>query len=140
MQVQTTSSPEEFARHAGDWLTRNPAHNNVLLVHALDPNGVPPGQGDPVFAWVTDDAGEVVGASFRSITTQETPWCERNKAVDIPTALPPEMSTCVVSVTKNHDCARALDTQGPIRWGLLAHDGGITTNKTGTRRLGSEDL
>jgi predicted GNAT family acetyltransferase len=64
MQVQTTSSPEEFARHAGDWLTRNPAHNNVLLVHALDPNGVPPGQGEPVFAWVTDDAGEVVGAGF----------------------------------------------------------------------------
>lgn len=64
MQVQTTSSPTEFARHAGDWLTLNPAHNNVLLVHALDPNGVPPGQGEPVFAWVTDDDGAVVGAGF----------------------------------------------------------------------------
>ncbi len=64
MAVHTTSSPEVFAEAAGDWLKQNPARNNVLLVHALDPNGVPPGQGDPVFAWVTDSAGAVVGAGF----------------------------------------------------------------------------
>lgn len=64
MRVHTTSSPGEFAAAAGDWLKREPARNNVLLVHALDPNGVPPGQGDPVFSWVTDPTGEVVGAAF----------------------------------------------------------------------------
>lgn len=64
MQVHTTPSPEEFAAAAGDWLKREPARNNVLLVHALDPNGVPPGQGDPVFSWVTGADGEVVGAAF----------------------------------------------------------------------------
>lgn len=64
MQVHTTPSPEEFAAAAGGWLEREPARNNVLLVHALDPNGVPPGQGDPVFSWVTNSSGEVVGAAF----------------------------------------------------------------------------
>jgi predicted GNAT family acetyltransferase len=67
MQVHTTSSPEEFAAAAGDWLKQEPARNNVLLVHALDPNGVPPGQGDPVFAWVTDADDAVVGAAFARV-------------------------------------------------------------------------
>ncbi|HEV7651159.1 MAG TPA: GNAT family N-acetyltransferase [Actinophytocola sp.] len=64
MRVHTTSSPDEFALRVGGWLEREPARNNVLLVHALDPNGVPPGQGDPVFSWVTDSGGEIVGAAF----------------------------------------------------------------------------
>ncbi|HEY7597549.1 MAG TPA: GNAT family N-acetyltransferase [Actinophytocola sp.] len=64
MKVQTTASPAEFYAAAGEWLEREPARNNVLLVHALDPNGVPPGQGDPVFSWVTDGSGAVVGAAF----------------------------------------------------------------------------
>lgn len=63
MRVHTTASPAEFDAAAGDWLRAEPARNNVLLVHALDPNGVPPGQGDPVFSWVTD-GDEVVGAAF----------------------------------------------------------------------------
>jgi predicted GNAT family acetyltransferase len=63
MRVHTTSSADEFAARVGDWLKREPARNNVLLVHALDPNGVPPGQGDPVFSWVTD-GDDIVGAAF----------------------------------------------------------------------------
>ncbi len=64
MRVHTTASPAEFAERVGGFLEREPARNNVLLVHALDPNGVPPGQGDPVFSWVTDASGELVGAAF----------------------------------------------------------------------------
>ncbi len=65
MKVHTTSSPGEFAAEVGDWLKLEPVRNNVLLVHALDPNGVPPGQGDPVFSWVTDTGdGAIVGAAF----------------------------------------------------------------------------
>ena len=66
MRVHTTSSADEFALRVGDWLKRDPARNNVLLVHALDPNGVPPGQGEPVFSWVTDGE-EVVGAAFAQL-------------------------------------------------------------------------
>ena len=64
MKVHTTSDPGEFAAEVGDWLKLEPVRNNVLLVHALDPNGVPPGQADPVFSWVTDDADAIVGAAF----------------------------------------------------------------------------
>jgi len=67
MQVLTTSSPREFAANVGDWLAGSPVENNVLLVHALDPAGVPPGQGDPVFAWVTDPDGAIHGAAFARI-------------------------------------------------------------------------
>jgi predicted GNAT family acetyltransferase len=67
MQVLTTSSAKEFAATVGDWLARKPVENNVLLVHALDPAGVPPGDGEPVFAWVTDAEGSVVGAAFARI-------------------------------------------------------------------------
>ncbi|MCT2585819.1 GNAT family N-acetyltransferase [Actinophytocola gossypii] len=63
MQVTTTADPAEFMATAGDWLVREPVENNVLLVHALDPNGVPPGDREPVFATVTD-AGAVVGTAF----------------------------------------------------------------------------
>jgi predicted GNAT family acetyltransferase len=64
MQVLTTDSPGEFAAKAGDWLTREPVRNNVLLTHALDPAGVPPGDSDPLFAWMTDERGAVAGAAF----------------------------------------------------------------------------
>lgn len=68
MRVTTTPDAREFAAKTGDWLARKPVENNVLLVHALDPAGVPPGEGDPVFATVTDpaidSAGAVVGAAF----------------------------------------------------------------------------
>jgi predicted GNAT family acetyltransferase len=67
MRVETTSSPDEFAARVGDWLKREPVRNNVLLTHALDPNGVPPGRSEPVFAWVTGDGGEVLGASFSRV-------------------------------------------------------------------------
>ncbi|HEX2132663.1 MAG TPA: GNAT family N-acetyltransferase [Actinophytocola sp.] len=63
MQVTTTADPAEFMATAGDWLVREPVENNVLLVHALDPNGVPPGDREPVFATVTD-AGAVAGTAF----------------------------------------------------------------------------
>lgn len=64
MQVTTTPSAQEFAARTGEWLKRMPVENNVLLVHALDPAGVPPGAGDPAFATVLDDDGAIVGAAF----------------------------------------------------------------------------
>jgi len=67
LQVLTTSSPRRFAAHVRDWLARRPVENNVLLVHALDPAGVPPGSGEPVFAWVTGPDGEIQGAAFARI-------------------------------------------------------------------------
>jgi predicted GNAT family acetyltransferase len=67
MQVLTTSSPKQFAANVGEWLARKPIENNVLLVHALDPAGVPDGEGEPVFAWVTDADGAAVGAAFARI-------------------------------------------------------------------------
>jgi predicted GNAT family acetyltransferase len=67
LQVLTTSSPQRFAADVGDWLARRPVENNVLLVHALDPAGVPPGPGEPVFAWVTDPGGEIQGAAFARV-------------------------------------------------------------------------
>jgi predicted GNAT family acetyltransferase len=93
MQVHTTSSPEVFAEHAGDWLKQKPAQNNVLLVHALDPNGVPPGQGDPVFAWVTGDDGAVLGAGFDRIPyrmplSEMPPEAARALAEHLVTVLP----------------------------------------------------
>lgn len=64
MQVTSTSDPAEFMALAGDWLVAEPVENNVLLAHALDPNGVPPGDREPVFATVTDPSGAVVGTAF----------------------------------------------------------------------------
>jgi len=66
-QVLTTSSQREFAENVGDWLSRRPVENNVLLVHAFDPAGVPPGPGEPVFAWVTDADGAIQGAAFARV-------------------------------------------------------------------------
>jgi predicted GNAT family acetyltransferase len=60
----TASDPKEFMAKVGDWLFRHPVHNNVLLFHAVDPMGLPPGNGQPLFAWVTDPGGAVVGAAF----------------------------------------------------------------------------
>lgn len=64
MKVLSTSDPKEFFASAGDWLTARPVENNLLLVHALDPNGIPPGDRDSVFTTVTEDDGTVVGASW----------------------------------------------------------------------------
>lgn len=64
MQVTSTPDPAEFVASAGDWLTASPVENNVLLVHGLDPNGVPPGDREPRFLTVTDDGGTVLGAAF----------------------------------------------------------------------------
>ncbi|WP_460392659.1 GNAT family N-acetyltransferase [Actinophytocola sediminis] len=64
MQVTSTPDPAEFMAAAGDWLVASPVENNVLLVHGLDPNGVPPGDRDPVFATITDAAGSVVGTAY----------------------------------------------------------------------------
>lgn len=64
MQVTSTSDPAEFMAAAGGWLVASPVENNVLLVHGLDPNGVPPGDRDPLFPTITDQDGKVVGAAF----------------------------------------------------------------------------
>ncbi|GAB2858885.1 GNAT family N-acetyltransferase [Actinoallomurus bryophytorum] len=72
MQVSTVSDPEEFMANAGDLLYRHPVHNNVLLFHAVDPAGLPPGTGQPVFAWVTDPGGTVVGAAFAMVPYRMT--------------------------------------------------------------------
>ncbi|OLF05856.1 hypothetical protein BLA60_34305 [Actinophytocola xinjiangensis] len=64
MQVTSTPDPAEFVASAGDWLSASPVENNVLLVHGLDPNGVTPGDRDPVFTTVTDSDGAVVGAGY----------------------------------------------------------------------------
>lgn len=64
MRVHTTASATEFAAAAGPWLAREPVANNVLLLNSEDPSSIPPGQGDPVFAWVTDGTDAVVGAGF----------------------------------------------------------------------------
>jgi predicted GNAT family acetyltransferase len=64
MRVTSTADPAGFMAAAGDWLIASPVENNVLLVHGLDPTGVPPGDRDPVFATITDDDGTVVGASY----------------------------------------------------------------------------
>jgi predicted GNAT family acetyltransferase len=66
-EVLTTASQREFARRAGDFLARRPVDNNVLLIHALDPAGVPPGPGEPLFAWLTDSDGAVRGAAFARV-------------------------------------------------------------------------
>lgn len=64
MQVTTTPEPATFAAWARDWLAEKPVDNNVLLLHALDPAGLPPGEEDPVFATVRDAGGDLVGAAF----------------------------------------------------------------------------
>jgi predicted GNAT family acetyltransferase len=64
MKVTSTPDAAEFMATAGDWLVAEPVENNVLLVHGLDPNGVPPGDREPVFATITDDDAAVVGAAF----------------------------------------------------------------------------
>jgi predicted GNAT family acetyltransferase len=72
MQVSTVSDPEEFMANAGDWLYRYPVHNNVLLFHAVDPMGLPPGTAQPVFAWVAEPGGAVVGAAFAMVPYRMT--------------------------------------------------------------------
>jgi predicted GNAT family acetyltransferase len=64
MQVMIASDPEEFMAKAGDWLYRRPVDNNVLLYHAVDPMGLPPGDGKPMFSWVAGADGSVVGAAW----------------------------------------------------------------------------
>jgi predicted GNAT family acetyltransferase len=64
MRVTTTSDSKEFAAKAGQWLAQKPEENDVLLFHALDPMGKPPGDGEPMFIWITDAAESVVGAAF----------------------------------------------------------------------------
>lgn len=64
MHVRTTSSATEFAAAADGWLAAKPVENNLLLAIARDPGSMPPGQGDPAFVTVVDDAGRVAGAAF----------------------------------------------------------------------------
>jgi hypothetical protein len=49
MQVSTVSDPKDFTAKAGDRLYRHPVANNVLLFHAVDPMGMSPGDGRPLF-------------------------------------------------------------------------------------------
>lgn len=150
MQVHTTASPEEFARQAGDWLTRNPAHNNVLLVHALDPNGVPPGQGDPVFAWVTDSGGEVVGAGFdrlpyRMPLSAMPPEAARALADHMADALPGLEGVAGPADTAKEFAARFTEVTGKPanrerdQWLMVCTETTRPTDPNGHARMSTQD-
>jgi predicted GNAT family acetyltransferase len=64
MDVSITADAAVFAAAAGDWLARRPVENNLLLSPAFDPASLPPGDGEPTFAWVTGPDRSVAAAAW----------------------------------------------------------------------------
>ncbi|HEX5493764.1 MAG TPA: hypothetical protein VFX70_04210 [Mycobacteriales bacterium] len=116
MRVNTTSDPRTFASRAGDWLAREPVANNVLLVHALDPAGIPPGDGEPVFAWIEDPAGSVLGAGFTRAPYRMTISAMPVAASRALAERLAELQTALPGVNGPTDAA----TQFAARWSELA--------------------